>query len=81
MDARTAITPATLATFPAGTPVTVVGSPDGYAVVVGEAAQARWLHSTSGQFRLFDTLDRAAAVLRQAGVRRWGVDVHGGVPG
>lgn len=80
MDARDQITPAGLELLPAGTPVTVIGSRDGYAVLVGPAERARWLHSPSGQFRLFRSADRAAALLTTCGIRRFDIDVTGGTP-
>lgn len=81
MTMRDAITPADLARTDADTPIHVVGSREGYAVAVGPAERARWLHSTSGQFRTFHSLDQVIAVLRACcGARRFTVDLSGGTP-
>lgn len=80
MDARDQITTAQLAKLPAGTPVTVLGSRQGYAVAVGTAERPRWLHTTSGQFRIFRTLDAAAAVLKACGTNRFSLDISAGTP-
>lgn len=80
MDARTAITQAGLAMLPNDTPITLVGSADGYAVAVGTADRPRWLHTTSGQFRLFLTADRALSLLKACGIRRIIIDLSGGTP-
>lgn len=80
MDARDQIIPAGLGQLPGGTPITLVASCAGYAVAVGPADRVRWLHSHCGQFRLFPTLDRAAALLKACGVRRFAIDITGGTP-
>lgn len=80
MTARDQITPAGLEQIPAGTPVTLISSRQGYAVAVGQADRVRWLHSHSGQFHLFRSADRAAALLNACGVRRFAVDLSGGTP-
>ncbi|WP_068638747.1 hypothetical protein [Thauera butanivorans] len=80
MDARTAITPPALGHVPDGTPITLVASPQGYAVAVGPADRPRWLHSTSGQFRLFPNVGRAVAFLNACGIRRITLDLTGGLP-
>lgn len=80
MDPRTAITPQALGTLPDNTPVTLVSSPQGYAVAVGPADRVRWLHTVSGQFRLFPRPERAIALLNACGIRRITLDLTGGLP-
>lgn len=80
MDARDQITPAGLATLPAETLITVVGSRAGYAVAAGPAERVRWLHTHSGQFHLFRSIDRAIALLNACGIRRIVIDINGGTP-
>lgn len=80
MDARDQITVVGLEQLAAGTPVTLIGSRHGYAVLVGPAERPRWLHSPSGQFRLFRSADRAAALLNTCGIRRFSIDLTGGTP-
>lgn len=80
MDARTSITPSGLQDLPDSTPVTLVGSRGGYAVLVGRADRPRWLHTVSGQFHLFQRLDRAAALLHACGIHRFSIDITGGTP-
>lgn len=80
MTIRDQITVSSLAQSPKPVPVAVIGSQAGYAVAVGDASSPRWLHSTSGRFKLFPTLDRAAAVLRQCGIHQFRIDTTGGNP-
>lgn len=80
MDARTSITPAGLHDLPDGTPVTLIGSRGGYAVLVGRAERPRWLHTTSGRFHIFQSMDRAAALLHAVGIYRFFIDITGGTP-
>lgn len=80
MDAREAITATGIGMLPAGTPVAIVGSRDGYAIAVGEGARRRWLHSTSGKFRLFKTIDSAARLLRECRQFGFTVNLAGGMP-
>lgn len=74
------ITPAGLEHLATGTPVTLIGSREGYAVAVGQADRVRWLHTVSGTFRLFPSLDRAAALLKTCGIHRYAIDTTGGTP-
>lgn len=80
MDAREQITPAGLEQLPAGTPITLVGSREGYGVAVGQADRVRWLHSHTGQFRTFADIGRAVALLNACGIRRFSIDISGGTP-
>lgn len=80
MDAREAITATGIGLLPAGTPVAIVGSRDGYAIAVGESTRVRWLHSTTGKFRMFKTLDSAARLLRECRHFGFTVNLSGGMP-
>lgn len=80
MSHRDTITQEQLSALPHTTPVALIGSEDGYGALIGEFAAARWLHTTSGQFKLFKTIDRAAALLRACGITRFTVDTQGGTP-
>lgn len=80
MDARTAITPAGLQHLPESTPISLVGSAAGYAVLVGPADRPRWLHTESGIFQLFQSLDRAVALLHRCDRYRFSLDITGGTP-
>ena len=74
------ITPVGLEHLAAGTPVTLIGSREGYAIAVGTADRVRWLHTHSGTFRLFASIDRAAALLKTCGIQRFAIDTTGGTP-
>lgn len=80
MDAREAITATGIGLLPPRTPVAIVGSRQGYAIAVGEATRPRWLHSTSGKFRLFRTIDSAARLLRECKCTEFIVTLAGGMP-
>jgi hypothetical protein len=77
---RDQITTAALAGVAPSTPVTVMGSTQGYAIAVGPAECTRWLHTTSGQFKVFRSLDTAVAVLKACGLRRFALDISAGCP-
>lgn len=74
------ITPAGIQHLAVGTPVTLIGSREGYAIAVGTADRVRWLHTTSGTFRMFRSIDRAAALLKTCGIDRYTIDTTGGTP-
>lgn len=78
---RDQITPGQLTTLATHRPVPIflIGSADGYGVLVGEPHR-RWLHNTSGQFRLFRSIDSATALLRRCGIHKFSIDVTGGTP-
>ena len=80
MRPRDAITPEQLARLHQSmVPTTVVDSPEGYAVVVSVGLTPLWLHGAGGQFRIWRDLDAVVEVLRRCGVRRFCVDLNGGV--
>ncbi|HQV16286.1 MAG TPA: hypothetical protein PK620_15340 [Denitromonas sp.] len=74
------ITTAGIQHLAAGTPVTLIGSRKGYAIAVGTADRVRWLHTTCGTFRLFRSLEHAAALLKKCGIHRYAIDTTGGTP-
>lgn len=83
MTERDHITPAELGRVASGAEVTLVASRAGYGVAIGTAdcnGNVRWMHDSSGSFRLFRNADRAIAYLAAAGVQRITLDLTGGTP-